>query len=72
MILFTILWTISICFMLCFQVLADFSLSFGWERNSMKKNLQVQARAAPAGRNVYRDIVNKPSLVSPAGRKVSQ
>ena len=57
--------------MLCFQVLADFSLSFGQESNSNEKEFQVQARAAPAGRNVYRDIVNKPSL-APAGRKVSQ
>ena len=56
--------------MLCFQVFADFSLSFGWERT--EKEFQVQARAAPAGRNVWTDIVNKPSLVSPAGRKVSQ
>ena len=34
-----------------------------------EKEFQVQTRAAPAGRNVYRDILNKPSL-APAGRQV--
>ena len=38
----TILWTISVCFMLCFQVFTDFSLSFGQERNSQKKNFRCK------------------------------
>ena len=46
---FTILWTISICFMLCFQVLADFSLSFGWERNSQKKNFRCKQEQPQRG-----------------------
>ena len=45
----TIVWTISICFMLCFQVFADFSLSFGWERNSQKKNFRCKQEQPQRG-----------------------
>ncbi len=38
----TILCTISICFMSCFQVFADFSFSFFRELNSQKKDFRYK------------------------------
>ena len=45
----TILWTISICFMFCFQVFADFSFSFLRERHSQKKNFRCKQEQPQRG-----------------------
>ncbi len=56
----TIVWTISVCFMLFSQVLSIF-LRVLCEVVTHKKTIIGSAKAAPAGRNVYRNAGEQPS-----------
>ena len=56
----TIVWTISVCFMLFSQVFSIF-LRVLCEVVTHRKTIIGSAKAAPAGRKVYRNAGEQPS-----------